>query len=601
MPKSADNTYVWNLTRLYDSPTDPRLEADLAAAATAVETFAAKWQPRTDYLEQPAVLREALDEYEQLYRSIGTGSRPSYYLGLSRVINQNDSELKGLEARMDKRHTELSNRLTFFDLNIGKIPTETQKRLVAAPELKPYQTWLQRRFTTSAHDLGEEATNVLKIVLPQASDSWISLVDELLAEASAKVYDGTNIRQVPFNALPELLTSQDDRVIKEASTAMNRILRKIAPVAEREINAVVTTNLRTSQLTRYDRPDAATFEHDDLDSETVDAMLAAVEQRFDLSQRFYQLKARLLGRKELAYHEKGMAYGQLPSDYSFEQAAQLVRGTLHRLHPEFATEFDQALADGHIDALPREGKEGGATCYSYLLDHPIYLFLNFTGSARDVEVLGHEFGHYLNSRYMQTKCHSLDYSLTMPMAEVASTFFEKYVLEDIAGQVDDETRLALLISRLDGEVATIFRQSAAMRFEQELYRRIEAEGYLSHQQIGQLFIHHMGQYLGSAVSLAPSVGLWWIYWGHLRRQFYNYSYSFALLVAKALQTRLAADPRYIDRFCHLLSTGRSQRPRELLQSMDLDITGTEVWEMSLDQVAASLHEAEELAKKLGKL
>lgn len=53
-------------------------------------------------------------------------------------------------------------------------------------------------------------------------------------------------------------------------------------------------------------------------------------------------------------------------------------------------------------------------------------------------------------------CDGLTFSATTPMAEVASTCFEKFILDAILEKADEETRLAILASALDKELSKIF-------------------------------------------------------------------------------------------------------------------------------------------------
>lgn len=595
--------YTWNLSELYSGLNDPQIEADLQNSEAIVTAFADKWRGRTDYLEDPAVLREALDELESINRDVGVGSRVSYYLTLSRAIDQTNSELKGFDAVVSERLTNLSSKKTFFSISLGKIAPDVQKVMLESEELAPYRVWLKRRFESANHDLPEDTVNALRHVVPQATDAWESMVEELLSERSARVFTGEKTELVPFNGLPNLLNSSNLRVIDEAGAGMARIMKKVAPIAEREINAIVTTNIRLNKLSKYDRVDAASFQGNDLDADVVDTMLNTVKSNFAIAHEFFDLKSRLLGIETFEYHQRNLKYGDLPEGFSFEQTSNMIRDMLAKLHPDFVVEFDRALADGHIDVFPRLGKRGGAACWHQLIGHPTYLMLNHTGSLDDVQTGAHEFGHYLNNLHMQSGglCDSLTFGATTPMAEVASMFFEKYILDAVLKQANDEERLAILVGYLQDEVASIFRQSAATLFEQELYAKIEANGYLSYQEIGQLFNEHMSAYLGPRASMAGDAHLGWVYWGHFRAEFYNYGYVFAMLVAKALQTRVDADPQYIDEFRRLLSTGMSRTSRDLLQSMGLDVSNESVWLMGLNQLSDVLEETKQLAKKLGKI
>ena len=54
----------WDLSGLLSGDNDPIIEQTKEAIANRNKAFVAKWKDRTDYLDDPAVLKEALDEFE---------------------------------------------------------------------------------------------------------------------------------------------------------------------------------------------------------------------------------------------------------------------------------------------------------------------------------------------------------------------------------------------------------------------------------------------------------------------------------------------------------------------------------------------------------
>jgi oligoendopeptidase F len=593
--------YKWNLSELYNGDDDPRIEADVEAARTAVTAFATKWRDREDYLTDPTVLHEALTDYDRLNREHGAAARPSYYLWLRRSVDQNNTELKAKTAVVDKAVAEISNLLKFFDLKLGQTKAADQPIMLADKRLAPYKYWLQRIYEQAKYNFSEQTEQVLEMIEPQATRAWVDMIEEMLAAKSVRIWDGTAETEHPFNSALEMLKSPDLKVVDSVGQAVNAVLSEVAPLAEREINAVVTTYKRESQLRGFGTAEQARYIGDGLKPEVAEMMMSTIEKRYGLSRKYYALMANILGKDKLKYWQRSVTLGQIPGGYSFQKAIDSVARVLGNLDPDFSAKLHEALKKGYIDADVRAGKSGGAFCAYIGLNEPNYLMLNFTGGLRDVETLAHEFGHYLNFVYMKDECNGLNYGVPMPLAEITSTFNEKYVMEELLTEADDETKLSIMLSTLASEAATIFRQTAAMRFEQELYREIDAQGYLSHEQIGQLFIKHMSAYMGDAVDQSEGSGNWWVYWSHLRTFFYNYSYSFALLVAKALQAHVDSDPAFITEYKRLLRAGSQYDPQELLKSMGLDITTEALWNKSIDAFEDSLNEAEALAKKLGKI
>ncbi|MDD4290982.1 MAG: M3 family oligoendopeptidase [Clostridia bacterium] len=65
------------------------------------------------------------------------------------------------------------------------------------------------------------------------------------------------------------------------------------------------------------------------------------------------------------------------------------------LSPETSKLFDRMRKDKAFDVLPKKGKFGGGYCISLDSYRTPFILANFNGSAGDVEVLTHEFGHAL--------------------------------------------------------------------------------------------------------------------------------------------------------------------------------------------------------------
>jgi oligoendopeptidase F len=227
--------------------------------------------------------------------------------------------------------------------------------------------------------------------------------------------------------------------------------------------------------------------------------------------------------------------------------------------------------------------------------------LNHTNQLKDVLTIAHELGHAINSELMKEKQNSLNFDTTPATAEVASTFMEDFVLQELLKEADDQTRLVLLMQKLNDDISTIVRQIACYKFEQELHAQFREKGYLSKEEIGKLFQKHMEAYMGDYVEQSEGSENWWIHWSHIRTYFYNYSYASGLLISKALQTRVKSDPKFIESVKLFLSAGTSKSPKDIFLETGIDITKKEFWEEGLKEVENLLNEVETLAKKLGKI
>ncbi|HEX9112906.1 MAG TPA: M3 family metallopeptidase, partial [Nitrospirota bacterium] len=340
---------------------------------------------------------------------------------------------------------------------------------------------------------------------------------------------------------------------------------------------------------------------DDIESDVVDALIDAVSRRFDIPSRYYELKASLLKVKQLRYHERNVEYGVVARRYPYPQAINLVWRVMNKLDGRFGDILTGFVKNGQIDAYPRKGKDSGAFCMHHLLVQPTYILVNHTGKLHDVLTIAHEVGHGINNELIREKHHALDFGTPTSTAEVASTFMEDFVLDEVLETADDELRLAIMMQKLNDDVSSIFRQAACYRFEQELHGEFRKKGYLSKEEIGKLFQKNMAAYMGKTVEQSEGSENWWVYWSHIRYFFYVYSYASGLLISKSLQSSVKKDPTFIDKVKEFLSAGLSDSPKNIFQRLGVDIADSRFWNRGLDEVAKLLEETTRLARKMGKI
>lgn len=593
---------TWDLSPLLASDDELNITESRKKVLEANDRFVEKWEKRTDYLSDSKVLKEALDEYEELMRKYGTSGAEQYYFWLRQSQDQVDPEIK---AKFNKAHdfsVDLLNKIQFFELRLAKIKKDKQAEFLKDKNLEPYKHFLEKIFKHADYLLSENEEKIINLKSDPAYQKWTQMLSSFLSKEEREVITESGKKEK--KNLEQLLTqtsNKNKKVRDAAALAINDILAKYAEVAEAEINAIMANKKIDDYLRNIDRPDMSRFLDDDVDAETVDVLLKAVANRFDISDRYYALKAKLLGLKKLEYHERGVEYSHIDRNYSFEDAANLVYRVFSNLDQEFADIFVRFLSNGHIDVYPKKGKRGGAFCSYWLISHPTYVLLNFTNKLRDVTTIAHEMGHGINNELIKKKQNSLNFGTPTSTAEVASTFMEDFVMIEILKTADDETKLGIIVEKLNDEVATVFRQIACYKFEQELHGTFREKGYLSKEEIGKIFQKHMSAYMGKAVEQSKGSENWWVYWWHIRTFFYVYSYASGLLISKSLQNSVKKDPEYIEKVKEFLSTGLSESPKSIFNKLGIDITDVKFWNKGLLEIETLLNEAEGLAKKLGKI
>ncbi|HYA26633.1 MAG TPA: hypothetical protein VEE82_01415, partial [Thermodesulfovibrionales bacterium] len=173
---------VWNLKPLFANDDAPAMERKRRAVEQESYAFINKWKNRRDYLEDPAVLKEALDEYEAWNRRYGTDGDEGYYFMLRTQQDQNDPSLKARYNKIEEFSRKIFNDIQFFHLNISKIPTKRQKSFLKFARLKKYAHFLERIFAESRYLLSEPEERILNLKAQTSYSNWVRMTSAFLAK-----------------------------------------------------------------------------------------------------------------------------------------------------------------------------------------------------------------------------------------------------------------------------------------------------------------------------------------------------------------------------------------------------------------------------------
>lgn len=593
-------TTQWDVSMLGKGINDPQFKKDRDLTLKKATAFSKKWKKNQSFLTDEKKLKKALDEYNALSE---LPSNEDMFLWMSLQLKTDDIALQAAMKKLTDFGQKLAEHTRFFALALGTIKPSDQKKFLKSELLKSYRNYLRDIFNTAQYDLSEPEEKILSLYSGVAYGNWVSMLDEFLSQAEEEILhkDGKKfvLKKVGTETVLSELSSVYPKVRKSANQALARIYDKFVAVAEKEINSVLESTKIKDELRKLPRPDSARHLGEGVSSEMVDTLREVVGKNMKLSHQFYALKSKLLKQERFHYNERNLKYGTTHTEYEYPKTVSLVRKAFARIDDTFVDIFDDFVTTGKIDVYPKKGKTGGAFCLSVGIHEPVFVLLNYTKTTRDVATLAHEMGHAVHG-VLAKKEKSLNYHHPMVTAEVASTFCEDFVFDEMLGQSSDHERLILMIDRLQDKTNTIFRQIAAYNFEYELHAQFREKGYLSHTEIGSMFNKHMKSYLGPKFDVDDVSGRGWIHWEHFRSPFYVFAYCSALICAQAMQAEFKKDPSFITSIKEFYSIGSSLSPQEIFEKMGMDITKSSFWQQGIDEYKQLLNETKKLAKKLGK-
>jgi oligoendopeptidase F len=225
------------------------------------------------------------------------------------------------------------------------------------------------------------------------------------------------------------------------------------------------------------------------------------------------------------------------------------------------------------------------------------VLLNFTARRRDVLTMAHELGHGLHAALAQPQ-GVFHQSTPLTLAETASVFGEALVFGRMLDAArGDDARLSLLAERIDGAIATVFRQMAMNRFEHLVHTRRRSEGELSVDRICESWVESQAELFGDSVQITDGYRMWWSYVPHfINTPGYVYAYAYGQLLALSVYGRyLQEGPGFAPAYLELLAAGGSRSPEGLGSMVGIDLADPGFWDSGLALVEQQLREAEELA------
>jgi oligoendopeptidase F len=173
----------------------------------------------------------------------------------------------------------------------------------------------------------------------------------------------------------------------------------------------------------------------------------------------------------------------------------------------------------------------------------------------------------------------------------------------LADTTDPEARLALLAESLEGQIATVFRQIAMNRFEDQVHRERRERGELSVERFGEHWFETQTDMLGDAVELTGGYRSWWSYIPHfIGTPGYVYAYAYGQLLALAVYRQYERQgAAFVPSYLELLARGGSEAPEELGRIVGVDLTDPGFWDGGLAIVEEQLRAAEDAAHASGRL
>lgn len=582
----------WSLADLF-----PGIDsAELDLAFKHLEAQVAEFEEFRADLKPDIPTGKFLNIVQESEKIMRVGYRVYGFAGLSFAADTQDQAAQALMGRVQQFFAELQNRILFFSLWWKDLDDANAARLMDASG--DYRYYLEEMRHYKPHTLSEPEEKIINIKNVSGIEALTNLYDSITNRYVFKVEIAGEIKEMTRGELMACVRQPDPDLRARAYQELYRVYGDDGPILGQMYQTVVRDwRNENVNLRKHATPLAARNLANDIPNDVVDTLLEVTRKNAPVFQRFFKVKARLLGLPagKLRRYDIYAPVSQSEKTYDFNAAAEMVLDSFNQFSPKVGQLAKRVLDDKHLDSEVRKGKRGGAFCWTVEPALSPWVLVNYQSRAEDVATLAHELGHAIHS--MLAEHHSLfTQHSSLPLAETASTFGEMMLVDRLLAQESDPAvRRDMLFRQVDDAYATIMRQSFFALFEKQAHEMVQNNAPVD--ELAAAYLENLKTQFGDAVEVSDEFKWEWVSIPHIyHTPFYVYAYAFGQLLVLSLYQQFKAEgesfkPRYLE----ILAAGGSESPESILTKAGIDMHSAAFWQGGFDVISGLVDQLEKMA------
>jgi pepF/M3 family oligoendopeptidase len=474
-----------------------------------------------------------------------------------------------------------------FQAWVGKLAPVLEQVIGSNPTALAHAFALREAAEQSRYLMSNTEETLAAELNLSGTNAWSKLQGTVTSQLTVDFELDGQTRKLPMPALINLHSHPDETVRRRAHEAEIEAWKSAREPLAAAMNGVKgTANTLNKHRNRTDALHQA-IDMARIDRPTLEAMLGAMQASFPVFRKYYQAKAKRLGKDKLAWWDIFAPAGKSEKTYTFEEARDFIVANFNGFSPELAGFARHALENRWVDAEQREGKRGGAFCMGIPLVKESRVLCNFDGTLDQVSTIAHELGHaFHNHCAYQAGKTDMQQDTPMTLAETASILCETVVMQAILAQTSDpQEQLAILETQLIGDAQVIVDIYSRYLFEKEVFERRE-KSELSADDLCEIMERAQKTTYGDLAAYHPYMWTWKPHYYYGGLPFYNFPYAFGLLFGIglfAIYQQRGAD--FIPDYKSLLASTGEASAADLAARFGIDIRSPKFWEDSLGVIA----------------
>ena len=526
------------------------------------------------------------------------------YAHLKSDLNKKDIEASSLYSRVMSLYQNY-NTLVSFDgpeiLSLGK--EKVLGFIDNNPEIEEFRFKMEKMFFSEDHFLDGKSEELMAIMDPASSRSR-----DLYGALS--VADGKGVK-VRLSDKKEYTVTQGNwrMLVSTAPTAKDRkkVFEAIFNYYEEHKNTYaaiyegnILANKANAKARNYNSILEKFLTPNNIPTSVFLNLIDVASKKNASLKKYIKLRKKYLHLSRHNTYDRFLELAKSDKRYTFEEAKELFFASIKDCPKDFQDKAHEALKDGFVDVMEKDGKRSGAYSSSQANIHP-FILLNFSGTLDVVFTAAHESGHSMHTMYSEEAQPPTLQDYTIFVAEIASTFNEHMLLDYLmkSEKLDKNDKIMLLQKAIDEIVGTFYRQTLFAEYELIANRMGENEEPINHEVLSKIMIDLYKKYYGIDITKERVKQYVWAYIPHLfYTPFYVYQYATSFAASFKLYKNVKENgEEAFNKYLGLLKAGGSKYPIDEAKDAGVDFTKKETYMAVVERMDNLVSQLEKLLEE----
>lgn len=574
-----DNKYKWNMTDFYP---------DWAEWDKDLETLKSMMKEIPQYKGQIKDDSKKFVELIKLEEKMGRLLDKLYvYVYMLKDLDSKDEVSSVKLQEIQAIYTEYSVSAAWITPEILQIPKETMEKWIDEnPELKDHRFGLMEIYRLQGHVLDEGKEKLLSYYgqyMGAPHDIYAELSISDMKWNEVKLSDGYEgpVTNGVYSKVLATNRNQEDR--KKAFEALYGAFDNNKNTYGAIYRALLQRDVASSKGRNYNSSLEKALEPKNVPTEVYTTLLkSAIDNNAPL-QRYVNLRKKALGLKEYHYYDNSINIVEYDKTFDYDVAKEMVYNSVAPLGEDYSAKMNRAISEGWIDVFETKNKRSGAYSIGIYDVHP-YMLLNYQSTLDDVFTLAHELGHTLHTMLSNENQPYATHDYTIFVAEVASTFNERLLLDYMIKNSNDPIeKIALIEQALGNIVGTFYIQTLFANYEYQAHKLIEEGKAVTPDVLSGIMDNLFKEYFGDSITMDELQKIIWARIPHFfNSPYYVYQYatsfaSSANLYDRITNTKYSEEERNKAKedYLTLLKSGGNDHPMSQLKKAGVDLEKVE--------------------------